>query len=160
MFTIQRKTGEDKKVLPNILPCRIHHDGPVDISERYWSPEVNAGEVCESVHFRGRRLKGRKVVLPEGYEGLVVTKTDKVLKSDNHKSHYEEDEDEQLKEQEAEPTIITADGTFSEFMIWGHEAVPEDRGPYIKGIEEWIAFSQKIHVDCENDKPESLEIKN
>lgn len=72
MFTIQRKTGEDKKVLPNILPCRIHHDGPVDISERYWSPEVNAGEVCESVHFRGRRLKGRKVVLPEGYEGVYI----------------------------------------------------------------------------------------
>lgn len=34
-------------------------------------------------------------------------------------------------------------------MIWGHEAVPEDRGPYIKGIEEWIAFSQKVGLQFE-----------
>lgn len=23
---------------PNILPCRVHHDGPVEISKRYWNP--------------------------------------------------------------------------------------------------------------------------
>ena len=23
---------------PNIIPCRIHHDGPIDSLDRYWTP--------------------------------------------------------------------------------------------------------------------------
>lgn len=23
---------------PNVLPCKIHHDGPVEMSQRYWKP--------------------------------------------------------------------------------------------------------------------------
>lgn len=26
---------------PNILPCRIHHDGPLESLERYWKPLVD-----------------------------------------------------------------------------------------------------------------------
>lgn len=76
---------------PNILPCRIHHDGPVEVSERYWNPvkddngkteiqftrsfllsltsiSINAGN-GQAAYFRGRKLRGRRVELPEGYEG-------------------------------------------------------------------------------------------
>ncbi|KAI5300499.1 3'-5' exonuclease [Ascosphaera pollenicola] len=182
MFALQRKIDEEKQVLPNILPCRIHHDGPVDISERYWLPEVNADEDCETVYFRGRRLKGRQVVLPEGYEGLfflqnsselykfkdlhfhpgvVTTKTDKVLRTENLRDAYEDNEDEHEHEHEQEPEaiIITADSAFSEFVIWGHESVPGDDDPYVKGVQEWIAFSQKIHEPGDK-KPEQLEEKN
>ena len=27
----------------NILPCRIHHDGPVEVSKRYWNPVRDGG---------------------------------------------------------------------------------------------------------------------
>jgi hypothetical protein len=23
---------------PNVLPCKVHHDGPVELSQRYWKP--------------------------------------------------------------------------------------------------------------------------
>jgi len=29
--------------MPNILPCRISHNGPVIASERYWEPSAGAG---------------------------------------------------------------------------------------------------------------------
>lgn len=28
----------------NILPCRIHHDGPTKVTKRYWSPSTEGGE--------------------------------------------------------------------------------------------------------------------
>lgn len=33
----------------NILPCRIHHDGPVEVSKRYWNP-VNDGGADNSMY--------------------------------------------------------------------------------------------------------------
>ncbi|KAI5291636.1 hypothetical protein KEM54_002566 [Ascosphaera aggregata] len=159
MYALQRKETANNTVLANILPCRIHHDGPVDISERYWQPEVNATEGCETAYFRGRRLKSRKVTLPEGYEGIVATKTDKVLRSERRRESYGEDGEKGGDEQEVEPTIITADGTFSEIMVWGHENIPGDDDPYVRGIQEWIAFSEKIH-DSGDGKPENLEEHN
>lgn len=30
--------SSNKKITPNILPCRIRHDGPVAVSKRYWDP--------------------------------------------------------------------------------------------------------------------------
>lgn len=37
-----RKSSSHQAYTPNLLPCRIQHNGPVDISPRYWSP-VSAG---------------------------------------------------------------------------------------------------------------------
>ena len=27
-----------KGCTPNILPCRVHHDGPIESFDRYWNP--------------------------------------------------------------------------------------------------------------------------
>ncbi|KAI5292990.1 hypothetical protein KEM55_007374, partial [Ascosphaera atra] len=142
-----------KTVVPNIMPCRIHHDGPVDISERYWNPELNQGEgeECEIAFFRGRRLKGRRVALPEGYEGVVASKSEEKLREGNAQEsrangYYHNDEnnsDDGEEEKEPESLILAAEGRFSEFVVWGHEKVPEDDDPYVKGMQEWMAFASK-----------------
>lgn len=32
---------------PNVLPCRVHHDGPVDSLERFWAPASDSkGTIC------------------------------------------------------------------------------------------------------------------
>jgi ribonuclease H2 subunit C len=47
MFAIQSQKSRESDdsppntCTPNILPCRIHHDGPVDSLERYWTPLPN-----------------------------------------------------------------------------------------------------------------------
>lgn len=55
--------------IPNILPCRIHHDGLVESVDRYWAP-VHEKDNTQTAYFRGRKLRGRRVVLPEGYQGM------------------------------------------------------------------------------------------
>lgn len=32
------KNTKPKTLSANILPCRIHNDGPVDVSSRHWKP--------------------------------------------------------------------------------------------------------------------------
>ena len=36
--------SEKKQCTPNLLPCRVHHDGPVEASTRYWAPENGDGK--------------------------------------------------------------------------------------------------------------------
>lgn len=75
----------------NVLPCRIHHDGPIDLSTRHWQPtKDDNGTTLNSAHgnqidtltqflseehytayFRGRKLRGRRVEVPEGYKGMI-----------------------------------------------------------------------------------------
>jgi ribonuclease H2 subunit C len=42
MLSIKKK--EEQQCSPNILPCRIDHDGPVNGMPRYWTPEKAEGE--------------------------------------------------------------------------------------------------------------------
>lgn len=103
MYAIQssKATSEqDESIVqytPNIIPCRVHHDGPVDSLDRYWMPvEDEKGtfdpklntlspwnseqsktkrtpqylDNTQTVHFRGRKLRGRRVALPDGYQGM------------------------------------------------------------------------------------------
>lgn len=45
MLAIQATKSSPPKdqCTPNLLPCRIHHNGPANASRRYWNPTVGAG---------------------------------------------------------------------------------------------------------------------
>jgi hypothetical protein len=32
------------KVTPNLLPCRVHHDGAIGPTEAFWAPDQGTGE--------------------------------------------------------------------------------------------------------------------
>jgi len=67
MYSINNDKGS-LKVTPNILPCKISFNGPVNASERYWAIK-NDESGQKTTYFRGRKLVGRDVSLPEGYSG-------------------------------------------------------------------------------------------
>ncbi|KAI3894816.1 hypothetical protein MKW92_018623 [Papaver armeniacum] len=53
------------------LPCCIKHDGPSSVSQ-YFKPiksgiEMENGISVEETHFRGRKLQGANIPLPQGY---------------------------------------------------------------------------------------------
>lgn len=62
------KAESTPKCVPNILPCRVHHDGPVKASKRYWDPKVEDNGT-QTAYFRGRKLRGRGIKVPDGYRG-------------------------------------------------------------------------------------------
>ena len=150
-----RTQQDPKQIVPNILPCTIKHNGPVSAAERYWSPTTEADETS-TAYFRGRKLQGRTVALPAGYQGAVLQKTDKLVQEQpSERVPIPTDENEDLTEETAAPKqietrIMEQQSVFERIMVWGHEAVPEDDDVYVKGMQEWIGFAQA--VSCENSK--------
>ena len=88
MLSIESKTHRSRTCAPNVLPCRVHHNGPVNATERYWSPRTDAGKSNPGgqaedasmlieylpdgktmAYFRGRELHGKKAKIPDGYRG-------------------------------------------------------------------------------------------
>ncbi|KLJ12032.1 hypothetical protein EMPG_12867 [Blastomyces silverae] len=160
---------ENSSITPNILPCRIHHDGPVEISTRYWNPIVDESNPdTATAYFRGRRLRGRRVVIPEGYEGVLAS-TDSGLqpaatlesgtkKNDQGRSHRDfdlEDDDDDDDDDNDEDywksfAIVEKQGSFSDFMVWDHEKLPAADDPFVKGVSEWIRFAEAMHAAPSN----------
>ncbi|CZR63243.1 uncharacterized protein PAC_13140 [Phialocephala subalpina] len=140
MLAIEKKAKDEGKCTPNILPCRINHNGPVDASKRYWNP-TQTSDGKTAAYFRGKKLYGKEVKVPEGYRGVVLSSTDRILPKPAQTS-----EDDEGAEEEPEVKIVEEQSDFDSIMVWGHEAVPEDAAdPYVKGMDEWIAFSEQIH---------------
>ncbi|KAL4901893.1 hypothetical protein BDW74DRAFT_159138 [Aspergillus multicolor] len=156
MFAIQsqHKSSESKdekstdKCTPNILPCRIHHDGPVESLNRYWTPKADSEDKdLQTAYFRGRKLRGRRVHLPEGYEGVVVTHTDREMPTATScETVSEEGEcDEPIK-------VLEKQATFGDYMVWAHEIIPAGDDSFVKGVEEWVKFAEAMHTDNGDEK--------
>lgn len=94
-------------------------------------------------YFRGRKLHGKTVKIPEGYKGVILSSTDKKLPKDPQTS--EEDEEVDENEQPEHIGILEEQAEFDEVMVWGHEALPDEiTDPYVRAVEEWIAFAEQV----------------
>ena len=90
--------------------------------------------------------------IPEGYQGVVLQKTDKPLPQQKPTAEQlrrmeEEDDDDDMAietEQPAEVKTMEPMATLDEIVIWGHEMVPEDEDVYVKGVQEWMAFAEAV----------------
>ncbi|RDI76902.1 hypothetical protein Vi05172_g13115 [Venturia inaequalis] len=138
MLAIQKSKTEAQHCTPNLLPCKINHDGPVNASERYWKPQ-SAEDGSASAYFRGRKLEGKSIKLPEGYRGAVLKTTDKVVPVE---TSQDAEEDEDMSEETREVEQLAS---FDEVMVWGHEAMPASDDAYSKGLGEWVSFAEAMH---------------
>lgn len=107
-------------------------------------------------YFRGRRLRGREVRVPQGYEGKVVKEApngpvgggdeeeqrrkDSGARGEGEGGGGGEDDDEE----EEEAKVLGDVASFEELVIWGHEAMPEADDPFVKGVEEWVKFAEAV----------------
>ena len=166
---------QSKPLHPNILPCTIHHSGPIKVSKRYWSPKTTTTTTSSSTaphdhspkiqtaHFRGRKLQGRRIPLPEGYIGRILQKTAGEEEGEGKQPNRheataataaaEEDEAGEDGKMSGSATVpvrmLETKGTFDALTIWGHEYAPvdgeegEEEG-FARGIGEWIGFAEAV----------------
>ncbi|RDW69710.1 hypothetical protein BP6252_08730 [Coleophoma cylindrospora] len=140
MLAIEKSKNHQGKCAANVLPCKINHNGPVDVSDRYWAPTETL-EGKRTAYFRGRKLNAKTLKVPEGYRGVVLSATDRILPRPEI-AQGEEEEAEDVPE----IGIMEEEAEFDEVMVWGHDTLPDATAdPYTKGMEEWIAFAEQIH---------------
>ncbi|KAL3467416.1 ribonuclease H2 non-catalytic subunit-domain-containing protein [Aspergillus heterothallicus] len=159
MFAIQspqrtESNSEDPKpYTPNILPCRIHHEGPVGALNRYWNPVTDEKDQnLQTAYFRGRKLRGRRVQIPEGYEGVVVTHTDRELPTTTANNATDVEVEEVDGERDDPVKVLEKQATFNDFVVWAHETIPPADDPFVKGVEEWVKFAEAMHTEQKEDK--------
>jgi ribonuclease H2 subunit C len=139
-----------QKTTPNLLPTRIHHNGPINSAARYWTPSTDdKGDIpanlafrniakadspnpgTQHVHFRGRHLHGTPIALPDNYTGAVLRVTDELAprlqqaanqSTSQSQSHTDEEDEngDELEEMEVETKIAKQIGEFDEVVIWEH----------------------------------------
>ncbi|KAI9713221.1 MAG: hypothetical protein M1820_001207 [Bogoriella megaspora] len=156
MLAIKKPSQQDQTCTPNLLPCRINHNGMVNANERHWKPELQNG-------LQHRRIKSLAILTSRRWDtdrtltrsqaararSAVLTKTERLLpaqeldipSTDEDAMEQDPDEDRPEEVRIAEQSMV-----FDKFVVWGHETLPDPiQDPHIKGIQEWIAFAEKIH---------------
>ncbi|KAI4742631.1 hypothetical protein E4T50_06985 [Aureobasidium sp. EXF-12298] len=140
MLAIKKSGSDTPSCAVNVLPCRIQHNGPVNATTRHWTPEVSADGKSNTAYFRGRKLNGKVVDLPDGYRGAILQKTDILLPTttSNSLDNPEEEETESIPETK----LLQELATFDKVTVYGHEVQPDaQEDVYLKGINEWIGLA-------------------
>lgn len=155
----------------NLLPCSIRHTGPANASTKHWTLTTSTVGSVNDVptnYFRGRKLLGIDLKLPEGYTGIlhlhgcistpidtsigaVLEPTDDVIMCD------EEDEDDADEQPETKRFVQHAD--FEKVTVWAHEELPnEAENNVMRGLAEWGEWTKRIH-SWEDDDAEEMEVE-
>ncbi|EWC45371.1 hypothetical protein DRE_00770 [Drechslerella stenobrocha 248] len=165
MISIQGTPSTTVASKANILPCSIKYTGPASSSRHLWdptsqpSPETganNPGAETHTAYFRGRKLAGTKITIPDGYQGHVLTTSD-LPPTGTHQREVLQIDDEQGEEDEsgevAENAQWASASWFSDIIVWGHEVVVDKaQDGVVKGIDEWIGMSQILNGYSIDDK--------
>lgn len=116
--------------------------------------ETDTGAKQSETHayFRGRRLHGTTLKLPEHYTGAIVQTTEKSLPH-NGKRAGDDEEDE---EEHIEVKIAETLGEFDEVVVWEHGGVVDEKEDvYVRGVREWIGFAEAMHGVYEEDEEDA-----
>jgi ribonuclease H2 subunit C len=89
-------------------------------------------------------------------KGIVAKSSEGSLPIANSRAYpkaaSDDEMDEQSEEEEQPEPVKTFDvaATFDEIVVWGHDQLPAADDTFVKGVEEWIAFAEAIHLPTPN----------
>lgn len=131
------------QVLPTLMPCEIV-PCETTVSQQLWNPQVSDtveadGSRKVTAYFRGRRLVGKEVEVPEGYSGFIPVTVKSSLPS-NYLDSEEADDNKVVPLPGVEPKY-----KFTNIRILGHEELPTSDSPHIKAIQEWAKIAAVVH---------------
>ncbi|THW17119.1 ribonuclease H1 small subunit [Aureobasidium pullulans] len=144
-----KKSEKSTSCVANVLPCRIQHNGPVNATTRHWTPESSSDGQTNTAYFRGRKLNGKTVNLPEGYRGAILQKTNTILPptiTPSTSTSLEDEEDASSSLSSIPETKILQEvATFDKIVVWGHEVQPDGQeDAYVRGVSEWIGLATAV----------------
>ncbi|XP_029470171.1 ribonuclease H2 subunit C [Rhinatrema bivittatum] len=108
----------------HLLPCEIQYDGHAAV-DKYFTPTIQQGASAKEVSFRGRSLKGKEIMVPVGYVGLVL------------EEKYRPCSDEESRS-------VCVKSTFSSFTQWNLETPPSADDCAMMSFM-WPKISEAIH---------------
>ena len=97
-------------------------------------------------------MKGKTLKVPQGYQGVIAQNagTEKKAVKSTQTPQSAEDQDDVDQEEEA-TGVLEEIGSFDEVIVWGHDSIAGNDDAFVKGMAEWISFSEAVrfHVEIE-----------
>ncbi|KAM0893767.1 hypothetical protein ACQ4PT_024900 [Festuca glaucescens] len=115
----------------HLLSCGIRNNSAVAVSD-YFKPRDNGVEVdgirVEESFFRGRKLQGATVALPDGYRGYVLEKNG--------------EKDTQGMDGDVSSFVSRAE--FQNITYWNHDTMPSAEDPLPRCFH-WLTIANTMH---------------
>ena len=147
---------------PHLLPATIHHNGPITYEPRHWTPTPSASTTppTSTSYFRGRRLQGRVLTLPDTHTGLVAqahgTATIEPARRGGASraagARGEHDQRPESGDRVPARELLPV-ATFERLTVWRHgEAGEGEEGAEVEGqndvhvraVTEWMGFAAAV----------------
>ncbi|KAL6201652.1 hypothetical protein ACLB2K_025364 [Fragaria x ananassa] len=135
-----RRNGEEEEEAVDLsgkvhlLPCCIKFNGPCDVSD-YFKPKPTGmesdGLKTQEAYFRGRKLQGANVPIPDGYSGFVLGK--KSL-----------DKRKASKISEGNSNCWEINAKYKSITYWNHDSVPSQDDAFLRSFH-WLAVAKTMH---------------
>ncbi|KAK4661014.1 hypothetical protein QC762_124030 [Podospora pseudocomata] len=137
ILDIGSASSSPKRTTAHLLPCKIHHTGPVEPTQSFWDPQTSTSSTgIKEAYFRGRKLRGKPVALPEGYKGVVAISS---LPDQNGKADV-------IDLEKNSHGRLEVQAEFDEVVVWGHESLADAAADgYVRSLEEWVGVAAAIH---------------
>ncbi|XAR56164.1 hypothetical protein NMG60_11036525 [Bertholletia excelsa] len=129
------------------LPCCIKYDGPCSVSD-YFKPKSTGIEVdglnVEEAYFRGRKLQGTTIHLPQDYSGFILGK----------KNVYKGKASDQS---EADSNCWKVNARFQSITFWNHDSLPSQDDACLRSLH-WLTIAKALHRPVKFEDLESAPI--
>jgi hypothetical protein len=112
--------------------------------EIFLAPKENTAnrlaDGTRTAYFRGRKLQGTAVKLPEGYRGVFAA-----VSAPEESSRRPEEAEVSDLEAGMPQGSLQVQAEFDEMVIWGHEtAVDAAADPHLRAADEWLGLAEKV----------------
>lgn len=115
----------------HLLPCGIRHSSAAAVSD-YFKPRDTGVEVegvrVEEAFFRGRKLQGATVALPDGYRGYVLEKSAA----------------KDMQNMDGDASNFVSRAEFQNITYWNHDAMPSAEDPLPRCFH-WLTIANAMH---------------
>ena len=167
-------------VTPQLLPCRIHYDGPAPISaffhEHPAATPPGSASLSQATHlsssFRGRELFGASLPLPRRTVGLVLEENAREAaeysddtENDFSASELELGSDSFAEGDDGEREAGVPDAkrmriaaTFDGIKVWQRELPVSSHALPCQWLYEWVPLSQAIHAPVSLAQLEAVDL--
>lgn len=106
-------------------------------------PSLTSTDEKSVAYFRGRKLYGKTVPLPQQYQGVVIEELAADTPEQPLPTDLESEEDQHMAPEKRKELQVKAE--FNEMTIWDHEAmVDAAEDPYLRSMEEWVQLAEQV----------------
>ncbi|XP_050371081.1 uncharacterized protein LOC126789064 [Argentina anserina] len=134
-----RRNGEEEEAVDlsgkvHLLPCCIKFNGPCDVSN-YFKPKPTGmeseGLKTQEAYFRGRKLQGACVSIPDGYSGFVLGKKSLDKRNASHRS-------------DGNSNCWEINAKYKSITYWNHDSVPSQDDALLRSFH-WLSVAKTMH---------------